>query len=149
MLIVIMSILDLFDSRDKKKRLSHIRNLILLSLADGHVDESETQLITKIGLRAGLTLDELNRIFTRPKSIKFQAPESDRERIEQLYDMVMVMMVDGECHDNEIALCESIAQVLGFRREVIPYIVSKVSDSIMAGIVADVAVERLLASLEK
>jgi L,D-peptidoglycan transpeptidase YkuD (ErfK/YbiS/YcfS/YnhG family) len=51
-------------------------------------------LIFKIGVRSGLSPDELHRFFQRPESIAFYPPDSYRERIEQLYDMVMVMMVD-------------------------------------------------------
>lgn len=66
-----MKFLELFDSRDKKKRLSHIRNLVALACADGSLDKNEMDLIFKIGVRAGLSPDELQRIFQRPDSIAF------------------------------------------------------------------------------
>lgn len=97
-----MKFVELFDSRDKKKRLSHIKNLIALGLADGYLDKDETNLIFRIGINAGLTPNDVQRLLERPESIQFYPPDSYRERIEQLYDMVMVMMVDGEFHENEI-----------------------------------------------
>lgn len=139
-----MKFIEIFDSRDKKKRLSHIRNLVALACADGSLDKSEMDLIFKIGVRAGLSPDELNRIFQRPDSIAFYPPDSYRERIEQLYDMVMVMMVDGEFHKNEIALCKLTAIKLGFRHQVIDKIVHDTVEMIADGIATEIAFARLM-----
>lgn len=141
-----MKLLELFDSRDKKKRLSHIRNLVGLAVSDGHLDEAEIDLIFRIGLKVGLSPEELKRILSRPESVSFSAPDSFRERIEQLYDMVMVMMVDGELHENEIALCKVTAMKLGFRHEIIDKIVHDTIELIIDGIEAEIALERLARS---
>lgn len=143
-----MKFLELFDSRDKKKRLSHIRNLVALACADGSLDKNEMDLIFKIGVRAGLSPDELHRIFQRPDSIDFYPPDSFRERIEQLYDMVMVMMVDGELHDNEIALCKLTAIKLGFKHQIIDKMVHDTVEMIAKGIAVDIALARLLNLVE-
>lgn len=139
-----MKFIELFDSRDKKKRLSHIRNLVALACADGSLDKNEMDLIFKIGVRAGLSPDELHRIFQRPDSIAFYPPDSYRERIEQLYDMVMVMMVDGEFHKNEIALCKLTAIKLGFSHQVIDKIVHDTVEMIADGIATEIALARLM-----
>lgn len=143
-----MKFLELFDSRDKKKRLSHIRNLVALACADGSLDKNEMDLIFKIGVRAGLSPDELQRIFQRPDSIAFYPPDSYRERIEQLYDMVMVMMVDGDLHDNEIALCKLTAIKLGFNHQIIDKMVHDTVEMIAKGIAVDIALARLLNLVE-
>lgn len=139
-----MKLLELFDSRDKKKRMSHIRNLVALACADGSLDKSEMDLITKIGIRGGLEPNELERIFSRPGSVNFCPPESYKERIEQLYDMVMVMMIDGEFHENEVTLCKLTAMRLGFKHEIIDKIVQETVEMIAEGIATDIALKRLL-----
>ena len=58
-----MALIDLFDSGDKKKRLSHIKNLVALAASDGELDKSELDLIFRIGAKVGLTRDELLRII--------------------------------------------------------------------------------------
>lgn len=40
-----MAIFDLFDSGEKKKRLSHIKNLLFLVGQDGEVTKDEVDLI--------------------------------------------------------------------------------------------------------
>lgn len=143
-----MKLFELFDSRDKKKRMSHIKNLVALACSDGELDQNELGLIFRVGAKAGLSKDELVRITTRPDSIEFYPPESHRERVEQLYDMVLVMMVDGEVHENEQAVCKIIAHKLGFKPEVIDVIVLSIIEKIAEGIIADLAIASILSDLE-
>ncbi len=139
-----MKLTELFDSRDKKKRLSHIRNLVILSVADGTLDKSEFDLIFNIGIEGGLTPDELQRILSRPHSIKFQPPDSFHERIEQLYDMVLVMMADGEIHENEVLFCKMIAVKLGFTHHIIEKMVQDTITLIAEGVATDIAISQLM-----
>ena len=125
-----MALLDLFDSGDKKKRLSHIKNLVALAASDGEIDKNEIDLILNIGAKIGLSHKELWRIIERPDSISFRAPNSFREKIQQLYDMVFVMMIDGKIHENEIALCKLTAIKLGFQHQIIDEMVLQIIDMI-------------------
>ncbi len=139
-----MKILELFDSGDKKKRLSHIKNLVALACADGNLERVEMDLITKIGIRAGLQVEELKRIFERPQSIEFYPPNTNQERIAQLYDMVLVMMVNGEIDENEVVFCKIMATKLGFKQSIIDKMVADTIDLISKGIAAEIALSRLL-----
>jgi len=138
-----MRLTELFESRDKKKRLSHVKNLIGLALSDGNFDKAEINLISKMAAHAGIQPGEIERIMKRPESIKFTPPENHIERIEQLYDLVMIMMVDGEFHENEIAFCKLIAMDLGFKHQIIEKIVETTIEMITAGIAADIALNRI------
>lgn len=140
-----MALIDLFDSGDKKKRLSHIKNLIALAASDGEIDKNELDLIFKIGARVGLSNDELSRIIERPDSISFKIPDSFGDRIEQLHDMVLIMMIDGELHENEITLCKLIAIRLGFKHQIIDKMVYDVIEMIAKG----VALNIVLSNIEK
>ena len=143
-----MKFLELFDSRDKKKRLSHVKNLIALACSDGSLDKPEMDLIFQIGINAGLKIDELERLIKRPDSVDFFPPDNYRERIEQLYDMVLVMMVDGELHDNEIVVCKLIAVKLGFKHQIIDKMVLDIIEFIVKGIAAEVALDHLMRNVD-
>lgn len=138
-----MGFWDIFDSRDKKKRLSHIKNLLALACTDGRLTEDEVNLIFRMGINAGLTPEELNRILERPDSVRFYPPESYKERIEQLYEMVMVMMVDGEISEREVAFCKMVAMELGFSHEIIDQMVRDIIEMVARGIALEVALQRL------
>lgn len=143
-----MKFIELFDSRDKKKRLSHIKNLLAIAMADGVLEDSELELIFRIGVRAGISEQEIQRLITRPRSVGFYPPESYKDKIEQLYDMVLVMMVDGEISENEINLCKILALKLGFKSKVIDLIVGKIINEIEVGIATDIAIHNLIKKLE-
>ncbi|MFV0217073.1 hypothetical protein OBJ92_08535 [Empedobacter falsenii] len=125
-----MKILELFDSRDKKKRLSHIANLLAMAGMDGNADERELAFINSVVKNKGVTLSERNRILTRPKSVKFYVPESNTEKLEQLFDLVLVMIADGEIHENEKLFCKVIATNLGFKEIIVDLMIEIVLDAI-------------------
>lgn len=124
---------NLFSSSDQKKRLSHVKNLILIAAADGKIDKSEIKLISTIATRVGLSVEELNSILKNPQKISFSPPSKFDEKIIQLYDMVFLMMIDGEIHKNEVALCQYYATKLGFEREIIEKIVLAIINAIKEG----------------
>ena len=142
-----MNILEIFDGRDKEERLSHIRNLIVLSLRDDTPSKEEFEIIKNVGTRIGLTETDLKRILERPESIEFIAPKDDDERIEQLYDMVAVMMVDGKIDSREINYCKTVAIKLGFVPEVIDEIIAQLIDLIVEGITVEIVKTKLKALL--
>ena len=140
-----MAVIDLFNSGDKKKRLSHIKNLILIAAADGEIDKNEISLISGIAARVGLSTNELDEILRSPKSISFSPPKEFKEKIEQLYDMVLLMMIDGKIHANEVALCKIFAMKLGFKHDIIEKIVLSIVQMIEKGQTP----EKVKADLEK
>lgn len=143
-----MAIFDLFDGSEKKKRLSHIKNLLVLSGKDGQITKSELDLIFAIAVEKGISPKEFQRIASRPESISFYPPDSYQERIEQLIDLVKVMLVDGEIDEGEMLYCKSMAEKLGFNHRIIDKIVRDVVETVVKGIARDIAIAKLLKSLE-
>lgn len=139
-----MNLLEYFDSRDKKERMFHILNLLAVAAADGHIDDSEMDIIFKIASRHGLTPAELERIVKRPESISFSPPGNDRARVELMMDMVFVMMVDGEIDKREYALCKVMARTLGFKHQVIDAMIISIIEAINKKDRTEIAIEQLL-----
>ncbi len=119
-----MGILNWFKRNDtNKEKLSHLKNLIALSMADGKLEKAELASISAVMSREGLTQEDLEKCINNPKSIDFVPPTSDDMRIRYLKDMVYLMMIDGNIDKNEIMVCKITAEMLGFRHEVIDAIV--------------------------
>jgi len=137
-------LVQLFDGRDKKTRLSHISNLVALARADGSMDSMELSLIFKIGIKSGLTHAEVERIFKRPDSIAFTPPVDYKERFEQLYDLLLVTKANDEIHKNELKLCRHIAKKLGFKEENADKIIAEIIDMIDKGIDVDTGFQQLM-----
>jgi uncharacterized tellurite resistance protein B-like protein len=139
-----MGLLSIFDSKDKKNRMSHMLNLLAVACADGKFEKSEIDLFLQIGKRVGVTEGELRRVIENPGSVKLTAPDNDVDRIALLYDMVLMMMVNGDIDENEILYCKNTATRLGFNHKVIDVIVTKIIEMVKKGVENEKAVENLI-----
>ena len=114
-----MGIFNLFKTQRNREKLSHLKNLVALSLADGKIQEPELVAIAAICSREGLTEDDLEKCLKAPESINFVPPTDEKTKIKYLKDMVMLMMVDGNIDDTEMLTCKLTAEALGFRHEIV------------------------------
>ena len=114
-----MGLFDLFTSKEKKEKLSHLKSLIALSLADGTVEKSELAAISAVCSREGLTENDLKKCLKNPASIHYEVPKDHNTRLRYLQDMVLLMMSDGNFDKKEMATCKMAAEALGYRPEVI------------------------------
>lgn len=124
-----MSIFDFFSSKGKRAKLSHLKNLVALSMADGKVEKTELAAIAAVCSREGLTENDLQKCLNNPDSIKFVPPTDDNTRLKYIKDMVLLMMSDGNIDKNEMLVCKLTAEALGYKHEVI--------DAMIIGIIAE------------
>lgn len=128
-----MSFLDLFKSREKREKLSHLKNLVAVAVADGKFQDSEVASIATIMHREGLTSADMEECLKNPQGIKFTPPESDTKRLMYLKDMVLLMMCDGNIDEKEMAVCKITARALGYKHEVV--------DALVLNIIAELSKE--------
>lgn len=105
--------------KKKKAAKTHVKGLLALSAADGHVDPKELILIAAVAAREGLSSSEFQSLLDTSKNLEFTAPADDEMKLQYLKDMVSLMMVDGDINENEMALCKLVALQFGYRHEVI------------------------------
>lgn len=125
-----MGFLGLFKSKAEKERLSHIKNLIALSMADGVVQKSELAAIAAVASREGVSPSKVKELLEKPEKTNFIVPEDEGKKLQYLKDMVLLMMSDGDIDDNELALCKICAEIFGYKHEVI--------DVMLLDIIADI-----------
>ena len=125
---------ELFESKKKKQIKNHIKNLVSLSSADGNIDDSEKEILIRIGTKKGLTRDEIQKIIDNPGNVDFLPATSDDERFEQIYDLVELMLADGVAEDNELHFCVEMAEKLGFRKTVVTVLIRKITLSLLEGL---------------
>ncbi|MBP3737681.1 MAG: hypothetical protein J6I72_01355 [Muribaculaceae bacterium] len=112
------------------KRLGQIKNLIMLALSDGKASESELALIAAVASREELTQNELDNLIEHPDCVHIELPEEEAEKLRYLEDMVVLMMIDGELNDQELAMCKLYAISLGFESSTVEKMVLDISDRI-------------------
>lgn len=121
-----MDILSTIFGPDKEGlRRSHVKNLVSIALADGHLSEDEWELLVYLASRLGMEEEEIKAIRENPEAITFVMPKGHDQRVQQIEDLVLLMSIDHEINPKEVELCKKISLKL----DVLPQIV----DDIIAG----------------
>jgi hypothetical protein len=123
----------LLEKRDKSKILSHMGNVLAVMLADGEIDENENVFFNSLGIRSGFSQDEIDTIKENPEKIEFTPPETFEEKVEQLYDLVLVTMADGKIMDSEVQFCKFIANKFGLKNNIIDSFIVDMTTMIQEG----------------
>jgi uncharacterized tellurite resistance protein B-like protein len=125
-----MGIFDFFSSKSDKQKLSHIKSLIALAMADGKVEKSELAAIAAVCSREGIDESEIKKLLDNPDSVDFVPPTDHMTKVQYLKDMCALMMIDGNIDKNEVVVCKLTAEALGFRHEVIDAMVKDIIDDL-------------------
>jgi uncharacterized tellurite resistance protein B-like protein len=117
----------LFETKKTKNLKSHLANLVAIANSDGDFSVAEKRLIFDIGVKNGLSIDEVKKIIkSDSKSIEFKVPDNDSDRFDELYDLVSMMLADGECTEDEMSNCIELAEKLGFRKAITGVLVRRI-----------------------
>jgi uncharacterized tellurite resistance protein B-like protein len=117
---------NLFSSAETKRRKSHIMNLLSLAAADGEITHEEIDYLAHVAERIYMPREEFIDVLKNPQDVMFYPPDSNRERLDQLHDLVGMMMIDGSIDQDEVIRCKMFAQKLGFKAAVIDAIVAHI-----------------------
>jgi uncharacterized tellurite resistance protein B-like protein len=118
--------IGLFESKKTKRIKTHLKNLIVLALADGNISAEELEILKRVGKKVGLNEGEIKSLIGNPASLKIELPDNDAERFDQIYELVQMMMADGKIHDEEMEFCVDVATKLGFRKAIVGIVVRKI-----------------------
>ena len=125
----INEVIDLFKM-GKATAKSHMRNLIEIAAADGGLGIEEQRLLNYAAQRNNISLLELQEMQRNLPNVRFQVPGSDREKFNQMYDLVHMMSVDKNVHVEEQRLCEIFAIKFGFRKEIVREMIELIRENI-------------------
>lgn len=121
---------------------SHMKNLIELAAVDGNFEEIEYNLLRQIAKRNNVSSSQLEEIRKNPDGISFHIPTDAKERFTQLYDLVHMMTIDKNVHEEELKLCNLFAIKFGYARERVKELVETMRLNILNGHSVDEAYRR-------
>ncbi len=124
----------IFESPEKKVIKSHIRHLVRLAKSDGILHSDELRFIKRVGKKNGLSEKEVDAIIQNPTSVDIVLPKTNDDKFHQIFDLVNLMLKDGEVNDAEIEFCMELANRLGFRKVIVGVLVSKIERGIRDGL---------------
>ncbi|MDT0554576.1 TerB family tellurite resistance protein [Patiriisocius hiemis] len=107
----------------QNENLSLVSDLIVLAKADEKITAGEYDFILRLAKRMNVTPEEVDALFENPIPSKPLA--SEMERITHFYKLILVMNVDDETHEKEIALLKNFGLRMGIRAGVITQILHK------------------------
>lgn len=107
-----------FEHQKSSFKRSYLKNLIALASADGSLGEDEKSLITRIGLRRGLKLWQIEELFFNFADHKTFLPESVANRMNMLYDLMELVYVDRQANEDELNYIKNLLDVFQMNPEV-------------------------------
>lgn len=125
---------SIFESEEKKLVKSHLRHLVRLAQSDGVLHKSELKFIKRIAKDNGISESSLQKILDNPTSVDIVLPKSKKEKFDQIFDFVNLMVKDGEVNDAETEFCMELANRLGFRKVIVGVLVAKIERGIREGL---------------
>lgn len=128
-----MNTLEQFDHQNKKQDKAHFTHLIQVALADGNVDETEKEMLHRLGKKMGFTDPEMDNLIESTKNAMFVPPYELYKRFEQVYDIVKMILADGKIENSEMRLATNLALKSGFNEKEIPGLLILLIDGIRKG----------------
>ena len=132
-----MIILDHFDHQEKKQAKEHFMNLIQVAMADGIVDQKETEMLHRFGRKMGFTDPEVDNLIEAAAKSDHNPPHEFSKRFEQVYDIVKMILADGIIDENEMRLARGFATKSGFTENEVPRLLEMLINGIKQGIDED------------
>ena len=132
------------DTSEVKRKKSHLKNLYSIALADGMLSNREFDFMLSVASKIYLNPSVVQNVINFPDDISLYIPENDREKLDQIFDCVLMSAIDGEINEREISTCKLIAAKMGFRPVVVDHILDHIIESIIKGIASEIALAKLL-----
>lgn len=143
-----MDLRELLLGGKKKRAKAHLSNLLKIAESDGTFDQIEADYLLSLAGRFNVSEAELKRIQDNPTTLRQNLPAGDRERLNQLHQLVSMMLIDGEIHDQEMTVCKAYAEQLELRPEFVDDLVRVIGDSADQEVPSDIIIAKLLATVQ-
>lgn len=125
-----------------KVNVSHMKNLIEMAAADGHLHENEKALLKTMAKRYGISESHLAEIQKNPEKVELEIPKDEKKKFHQLYDLVTMMGIDNHIHHDETDLAKSLAIKFGYKPTIASELVEVIRENIKNGSSVDETLKR-------
>src|SRR5882672_744439 len=115
-----------FEHQYLSYKKNHIKNLLALAKADGEVHEKEQKMLLKIGLKYGLKDRQVRSLMDSHEAFEVNVPDNHYDKMNVLYDLMLMVYADGVVEKREIAFCEGVVKKFGMKKEVVRWLLSEV-----------------------
>ena len=99
--------------------------LIQLADADKHFAKEEREMIQKIAMDRGFPDTIVNDLIKYPEPIGSLGALSESQKFNYLHDCIELVFADEKLFESELIFCRGIAIKLGFKKDVVDFMVSE------------------------
>lgn len=115
-----------FEHQYLTYKTNHIKNLLALAKADGFVHEKEEKMLYKIGKRYGLKDRQIKELIESDEKFEVNTPDNHNDKMNVLYDLMLMVYADGVVEKKEIAFCEQVAKQFGYKKAIVKWMLDEV-----------------------
>jgi len=101
--------------------------LIQLAEADKHFAKAEREMILKIAQERKFPEEEVNLLIRNPEPIDTLGALSNDQKFSYLMDCIDLIFADQKVFESEIIFTKSIAIKLGFKKNVVDYLLENIN----------------------
>lgn len=98
--------------------LAQMKLLITLAQIDGSVADREKNYIINIGRANGIYPDQIQSLFDQKHDVIVPENLSNESKFQYVLTLVQLMKIDERMYKEEIIYCSTIANKLGYHKEV-------------------------------
>lgn len=109
-----MSIMNVFLSGTQRKNRGHLANIVKIARSNGKLNRDEIRLLKKIKEELNISDLAFRKIIRTPELYPINPPSNYDERIERLYMLTNMLLVDKESFELSLKLLEKLAVGIGF-----------------------------------
>jgi uncharacterized membrane protein YebE (DUF533 family) len=120
--------LGFFEHQYLSYKKNHIKNLLALAKADGHMHPKEEKLLYKIGKKYGLKDRQIKELVDSKEKFVMNVPDNHNDKMNLMYDLLLMVHADEVVDKNEIEFCENAVKQLGMKKELVKWLLKMFDD---------------------
>lgn len=111
--------LEQLNPAEAAKVRSHFAHLCQLALADAFITKDEAAYLQNLCEQYNVSKTDFDTIMDNAFAIPFAAPATPLARMEQIYDLVRMVLIDEAIDERKVKLCMDVAEKLGFQAHIV------------------------------
>ena len=109
-----MNISDIYMSLEQRRNISHFANIVRIAKSDNKISSEEIAFLAKVSKKYNITDENFKEILKSPENIPTIAHLDHIERIERLYDLILMVKADHHIEKEEVLMLRRIVIGLAF-----------------------------------
>src|SRR6187551_17442 len=114
-----------FEHQYLSYKKNHIKNLLALAKADGHMHPKEEALLYKIAKRHGLKERQVKALADAKEKFEINVPDNHNDKMNLLYDLILMVYADEVVDKHEIQFCEEAVKQFGMKKGLVTFLLDE------------------------